>query len=76
MFYLCGALPCVLACPTRSPHHHAEKPEDVKMGIAVFAFPETSLAMTRTIVPKKSIERIYNHPHTRSLEEALKKLCS
>lgn len=73
--YLCGALPCVLACPTGALDHHAEKPEDVKMGIAVLAHPKTCLAVTRTPVPKAQIERIYRHPHTREVEEdVLKKL--
>jgi len=73
--YLCGPLPCVLACPTGALDHHAEKPEDVKMGIAVLEFPQTCLAITSTIVPKNQIQRIYRHPHTRKLEEdILKKL--
>jgi ferredoxin-type protein NapG len=73
--YLCGALPCVLACPTGALDHHTEKPTDVKMGIAVLASPKTCLAVTRVLVPKESIERIYSHPHTRELEEeVLKKL--
>jgi ferredoxin-type protein NapG len=73
--YLCGALPCVLACPTGALDHHTEKPTDVKMGIAVLASPKTCLAVTRQPVSKESIERIYTHPHTRELEEeVLKKL--
>lgn len=67
--YLCGAVPCVLACPTGALDHHTEKPEDVKMGIAVLEFPKNCLAVTRTNVPKSQIERIYGHPHTRKLEE-------
>ncbi|MBP6497810.1 MAG: 4Fe-4S dicluster domain-containing protein [Campylobacteraceae bacterium] len=73
--YLCGAVPCVLACPTGALDHHTEKPEDVKMGIAVLEFPKSCLAVTRTPVPKEQIQRIYTHPHTRELEEnVLKKL--
>ncbi|MBE0490979.1 MAG: 4Fe-4S dicluster domain-containing protein [Sulfurospirillum sp.] len=73
--YLCGALPCILACPTGALDHHTEKPEDVKMGIAVLASPKICLAVTRMPVPKKSIERIHNHPYTREVEkEMLQKL--
>lgn len=67
--YLCGALPCVLACPTGALDHDTEKPEDVKMGIAVLASPKTCLAVTKEVVPKESIQRIYTHPHTREVEE-------
>ena len=67
--YLCGAVPCVLACPTGALDHHTEKPQDVKMGIAVLEFPKSCLAVTKTKVPKEQIERIYGHPHTRELEE-------
>ncbi|MDD3462591.1 MAG: 4Fe-4S dicluster domain-containing protein [Sulfurospirillaceae bacterium] len=73
--YLCGALPCVLACPTGALDHHAEKPEDVKMGIAVLSMPTLCLAVNRKKVTKQDIKRIYDHPHTRDLEEdVLKKL--
>lgn len=75
--YLCGALPCVLACPTGALDHHTEKPIDVKMGIAVLEFPKTCFAVTRTPVPKSLIERINKHPHSRVVEEdVLKKLAS
>lgn len=73
--YLCGAVPCVLACPTGALDHHTEKPTDVKMGIAVLEFPQSCLAITRTLVPKSVVERISSHPHTREVEEdVLKKL--
>ncbi|MDD3343127.1 MAG: 4Fe-4S dicluster domain-containing protein [Sulfurospirillaceae bacterium] len=73
--YLCGAVPCVLACPTGALDHHTEKPTDVKMGIAVLEFPELCLALTRTPVPKAAVDKIYTHPHTRAVEEdVLKKL--
>ena len=75
--YLCGALPCVLACPSGALDHHAEKPSDVKMGVAVLEFPQTCFALTRTPVIKTHLERIYKHPHTRQLEEdVLKKLAT
>lgn len=73
--YLCGALPCVLACPSGALEHNTEKPEDVKMGIAVLINPDSCLAITKQPVPKKHIDRIYGHPHTREVEEdVLKKL--
>lgn len=75
--YLCGALPCVLACPTGALDHHTEKPTDVKMGIAVLEFPNTCLAVMKTSVPKEQIERIAKHPHLRKVEkEVLQKLSS
>ena len=33
--YLCGALPCVLACPSGALSHETNEPKKVKMGIAV-----------------------------------------
>ncbi|MBE0513376.1 4Fe-4S dicluster domain-containing protein [Sulfurimonas sp.] len=50
--YACSAVPCVLACPSGALDHHTEKPEDIKMGIAVLEFPDTCLAMTNTPIPK------------------------
>ena len=50
--YACSAVPCVLACPSGALDHSCEKPEDIKMGIAVLEFPDTCLAMTNTPVPK------------------------
>lgn len=73
--YLCSALPCVLACPSGALDHKTEKPEDVKMGIAVLEFPERCIGITQKPVPREQIDRIYSHPHTRELEEEiLKKL--
>ena len=69
--YLCSALPCVLACPSGALDHHTEKPEDVKMGIAVLEFPERCIAITRDPVPREQIDRIYTHPHTREQEEEI-----
>ncbi|MCK4442323.1 MAG: 4Fe-4S dicluster domain-containing protein, partial [Sulfurovaceae bacterium] len=37
--WACNGVPCVLACPTGALSHHCEKPEDIKMGVAVLAFP-------------------------------------
>lgn len=75
--YLCGPLPCVLACPTGALDHHTEKPEDVKMGIAVLAFPEACLALQKKPVPQGHAGVISKHPHTRDVEEELlKKLAS
>lgn len=50
--YACSAVPCVLACPSGALDHSCEKPEDIKMGIAVLEFPDTCLAMKNTPVPK------------------------
>jgi len=74
--YLCEALPCVLACPSGALEHELSgHPDKVEMGIAVLKNPERCIAITRQKVPKKHIERIYNHPHTREVEEeVLKKL--
>ncbi len=73
--YLCGALPCVLACPSGALDHHAEKPTDVKMGVAVLESPQTCFAVTKTPISKAYLDRVYTHPHTRQVEEEiLKKL--
>lgn len=50
--YACSAVPCVLACPSGALDHHCEKPQDIKMGIAVLEFPNTCIAMTNTPIPK------------------------
>lgn len=50
--YACDAVPCVLACPSGALDHSCSKPEDIQMGVAVLAFPDTCLAMTNTPVPK------------------------
>ncbi|WP_373035977.1 4Fe-4S dicluster domain-containing protein [Sulfurimonas sp.] len=50
--YACKAVPCVLACPSGALDHHCEKPEDIHMGIAVLEFPDTCLAISKTVVPK------------------------
>ncbi|WP_345992227.1 4Fe-4S dicluster domain-containing protein [Sulfurimonas sp. HSL-1716] len=50
--FACEAVPCVLACPSGALDHHCEKPEDIKMGIAVLEFPDTCLGIKKTPVPK------------------------
>lgn len=50
--YACSAVPCVLACPSGALDHSCEKPEDIKMGIAVLEFPDTCLAMKNIPVPQ------------------------
>lgn len=50
--YACSAVPCVLACPSGALDHHCEKPQDIKMGIAVLMFPDSCIAMTNTPIPK------------------------
>ncbi len=73
--YACSAVPCVLACPSGALDHSCEKPEDIKMGIAVLEFPNKCIAMTNGIVTKEQIARIHTHPNTRDLEqEVLDKL--
>ncbi|MDA3945082.1 MAG: 4Fe-4S dicluster domain-containing protein [Helicobacteraceae bacterium] len=55
--YACSAVPCVLACPSGALDHSCEKAEDIRMGIAVLAFPESCLALSNTPLPKG-----YNDP--------------
>lgn len=50
--YACSAVPCVLACPSGALDHACEKPEDIKMGIAVLESPQKCIAITKTPVPK------------------------
>ncbi len=50
--YACNAVPCVLACPSGALDHSCESAEDIDMGIAVLASPETCIAITQTPVPK------------------------
>ncbi|TKI69612.1 4Fe-4S dicluster domain-containing protein [Sulfurimonas crateris] len=57
--YACSAVPCVLACPSGALDHHTEKPEDIKMGIAVLEFPDTCLAISSTPVPKGYNEKMH-----------------
>ena len=73
--YLCNALPCLLACPSGALDHGIEKPEEVRMGIAVLINPSSCIAITKQPVPRKHIDRIYEHPVSNDLErEVLKKL--
>lgn len=73
--YLCTALPCVLACPTNALDHSTEKPEDVKMGVAVFKFSNKCIGISTEEVTRKDIDRIYTHPNSNKLEkEVLEKL--
>ena len=57
--YACSAVPCVLACPSGALDHHCEKPQDIKMGIAVLEFPNTCIAMTNTPIPKGYNEEMH-----------------
>ncbi len=59
--WACSAVPCVLACPSGALDHHCEKPEDIKMGIAVLQFPDTCLAMSNTPVPKGYNEKMHKY---------------
>ncbi len=58
--YACSAVPCVLACPSGALDHDCEKPEDIKMGIAVLEFPNKCIALTNTPVPKGHSQRIHD----------------
>lgn len=58
--YACSAVPCVLACPSGALDHSCEKPEDIKMGIAVLEFPNKCIAMTNTPVPKGHSKRMHD----------------
>ena len=69
--YACSAVPCVLACPSGALDHSCEKPEDIKMGIAVLEFPNKCIAMTNGLVTKEQIARIHTHPNTRDLEQEI-----
>lgn len=69
--YACSAVPCVLACPSGALDHSCEKPEDIKMGIAVLEFPNKCIAMTNELVTKEQIARIHTHPNTRELEQEI-----
>lgn len=73
--YLCSALPCVLACPSLALDHSLDKPEDVRMGIAVLISPDTCIAIKKQPVPRKHIDRIHKHSYINDLEkEVLDKL--
>lgn len=69
--YLCTALPCVLACPTNALNHLAEKPEDVKMGVAVFKYSNKCIGISTEKVSRKDINKIYEHPHKNNLENKI-----
>jgi ferredoxin-type protein NapG len=42
--FSCDAVQCVLACPTGALTHEIDKKEQVRMGLAVLAYPEACLA--------------------------------
>lgn len=73
--WACSAVPCVLACPSGALDHHTEKPEDIKMGIAVLEFPNTCIAISRTPVPKGYNEKMHKFTNSvvniHELEEKL-----
>lgn len=58
--YACTAVPCVLACPSGALDHSCEKPEDIKMGIAVLEFPNKCIAITNTPVPKGHSKKVHD----------------
>lgn len=69
--YACSAVPCVLACPSGALDHHCEKPEDIHMGIAVLAFPNTCLAISKTPIPKGFSQEMHNFNNSaRNLTES------
>ncbi len=69
--YLCGAVPCVLACPSGALDHDTEKPEDVKMGIAVLINPESCLGITKELIPREHIDKMHTHPHSSDQEKEM-----
>lgn len=73
--WACSAVPCVLACPSGALDHHCEKPEDIKMGIAVLEFPDTCIAISSTPVPKGYNEKMHKFTNSvvniHELEEKL-----
>ncbi|MGE4418501.1 MAG: 4Fe-4S dicluster domain-containing protein [Sulfurimonas sp.] len=73
--WACSAVPCVLACPSGALDHHTEKPEDIKMGIAVLEFPDTCIAISSTPVPKGYNEKMHKFTNSvvniHELEEKL-----
>ena len=69
--YLCTALPCVLACPTNALDHKAEKPQDVKMGVAVFKYSNKCIGISTEKVSRKNINKIYEHSHKNNLENKI-----
>ncbi len=73
--WACSAVPCVLACPSGALDHHTEKPEDIKMGIAVLEFPDTCIAISKTPVPKGYNEKMHKFTNSvvniHELEEKL-----
>lgn len=58
--YACNAVPCVLACPSGALDHKTEKAEDIDMGVAVLEYPDTCLAISRTLVPKGYNNKMHN----------------
>ncbi|MCK9473051.1 4Fe-4S dicluster domain-containing protein [Sulfurimonas sp.] len=73
--YACNAVPCVLACPSGALDHHCEKPEDIRMGIAVLEFPDTCLAISKTPIPKGFNDKMHKYTNSvvniHELEEKL-----
>jgi len=73
--YLCPSLPCILACPTGALEQTTEKPEDVKMGIAVFISRDRCLGVLKKKVPKSALKRVRSpeNEQERSIAHKLKK---
>ncbi len=69
--YLCGAVPCVLACPSGALDHDTEKPEDVRMGVAVLINPSSCLGIKQQKIPREQIDRIYTHPSSADQEKEM-----
>jgi ferredoxin-type protein NapG len=73
--YACEAVPCVLACPSGALDHKTEKPEDIKMGIAILENPRSCLAIKKQPVPKgyddKMKEFVSNVVNTNEYEQKM-----
>ena len=67
--YLCGLLPCVLACPSGALEHHIDEVKDVHMGLAMVVKVEVCLAVENKRVEKSAIERVYQNSHTVTMNE-------
>ena len=51
--------------------HKAEKPQDVKMGVAVFKYSNKCIGISTEKVSRKNINKIYEHSHKNNLENKI-----
>ena len=62
--YLCGLLPCVLACPSGALDHRIDDVKEVHMGVAEVIKLSDCLAMDNTPVDQDALVRVYENSHT------------